>query len=787
MTTNPAVDGSPLSPAELRTGAEATTPVRRKGGLVRHGKARRFITSGWLPAALTTASAVTVLGHYGVSAKETAVFGAYLLLCVALPGMLLVRAMFPRARTPAEDLALGLALGYAAEVLAYVPARAAGMPLLVLLWPLAVYSAFLLLPRLRRHWKATPLRTTPLWWTWFLALVVMYLVGWSAFTCFRLNALTWPQAGWAHHDLPFSLSLIGELKHHMPPTMPEVAGEPLHYHWFVYAHFAASSWITGIEPMTLLFRLSVLPMLAAFVVIVAMTGRRVTGCRTGAVLAIIGTLFVATPSLYANTNGLLRWTGVLHVPWNSPTQTFGALLFAPVVLILIDLLTRPKGGAARWPLLGILLVALMGAKSTYLPILTAGLTVVTVTELLRRHRPPWPALAALGMTITCLAYAQVVLFGRVRQGTVLDPLSIGRGTWRDLIEQGARATPEPASVLGVALVYVLCWTITWCGVLGLLNRPRLLVRPPVVLMLAMAVCGAGLMLLLGSPGDLNESYFLQANYPYLAVLAGYGLIVVVRSERPPAVSLVCAAAAGMAVAYMIRAFCHVEVPLPSGKPDTDLYLPFAVLLGILVAAAAFVAGMRRRLRMWALLLTMITAVGAPAAWQARVLSHASLGANSNLVADGHPAPEQIPQGALAAGRWLRAHSRPSELIATNAHCRWGYENPCDSRHFWVSALTERRVLVEGWTYAATNLDRWRAGQPYPTFPFWDGERMRANDAVFLDPSATAVARLRERYGVRWLMVDERITRPRTGLERFASFQVRYGDYAIYGLAERPAS
>ncbi|WP_214412863.1 hypothetical protein [Sphaerisporangium fuscum] len=783
MTTNPAVDDSPLGPAEATTAA----PARREEPPAGRGKARRLITSGWPPAALTAALTVTVLARYGVSPRETAVFGAYLLLCVALPGTLLVRATFPGARTLAEDLALGLTLGYALEVLAYMPARAAGAPLLVLLWPLTVYGVFVLVPRLRRHWTARPARTAPPWWTWFLASTLMYLVGWSAFTCFRLNALTWPQAGWAHHDLPFALSLIGELKHHMPPSLPEVAGEALHYHWFVYAHYAASSWITGIEPLTLLFRLSVLPMLAALVVIVGMTGRRVTGSRAGAVLAIAGTLFVATPSLYANANGLLRWTGVLHVPWNSPTQTFGALLFAPVVLVLIDLLTRPKGGPARWALLGVLLVVLMGAKSTYLPMLAAGLSVVAVTELLRLRRPPRAALTALGMTLACLAYAQLVLFGRVRQGTVVDPLAVARGTWRDLVEQGALTTPGTASVLGVTLVYVLCWAVTWCGVLGLLSRPRLLARPPVVLMLATAASGVGLMLVLGSPGDLNQSYFLQANYPYLAVLAGYGLLVVTRRERPPAVALACAAAVGMAAAFLIRAACHVEVPLPTGRPDGDLFLPFAVLLGVLVAATALAAAARRRVPAWALLLTMVTAAGAPAAWQARVLFHSHAGADGNIVADGHPTPEQIPQGALAAGHWLRAHSRPDELVATNAHCRWGHEDPCDSRHFWVSALSERRVLVEGWTYAATNLDRWRAGQPYPILPFWDTQRIRDNDAVFLTPSAAAVARLRDSYGVRWLVVDERLTGPGAGLERFAGFQVRYGDYAIYRLPDRPAS
>ncbi|MFC4590291.1 hypothetical protein ACFO8L_29655, partial [Sphaerisporangium corydalis] len=662
---------------------------------------------------------------------------------------------------------------------------ATGHPLLTLLWPAATYTAFLLHPRLRPHLTTRPTRTTPLPWAWFLGLTVVYLTGWSAFTCFRVNALTWPEAGWAHVDTPFSLALIGELRHHMPPDVPMVAGEPLSYHWFVYAHFAASSWITGIEPATLLLRLGMLPMLVAFAVLVGVTGLRVTGSRVGAALAVAGTLFVAAPSLYAGANGLLRWTGVMHVPWNSPTQTFGALLFAPVVLVLMDLLVRPRGAPGRWVLLVVLVVAVMGAKATYLPLLAAGLVAVAAAETLRRRRAPWPAVAALGVTLACLAFAQSVLFGHARQGTTLAPLSVVRATWKELAGVGDQVGPTAGWVLGLTLVYVACWGVTWCGTLGLLARPRLLLRPPVTLMLGMTASGAGMMLLLGSPDDLNQPYFLQACYPYLAVLSAYGLLVVARRERPAPVALVCAAVAGIAVALAVRVLCDVEVPLRLGEPDVLIYLPFAVLLVVLVSAAGLLVAARRHVRFWALFVTMVMAAGTPAAWQARVLTHLRHGADSNLNAGDHPAPELIPSGALSAARWLRAHSGPDDLVATNAHCRWGYEHPCDARHFWVSALTERRVLVEGWAYTAANLDRWRPGRPYATLPFWDRDRVRAGDAVFSAPSAASVALLRERYGVRWLVADERLTRAPIG--RFARLELRYGDYAVYRLTGGPGS
>ena len=160
-----------------------------------------------------------------------------------------------------------------------------------------------------------------------------YLVVLGALKFFRSHALTWPALATSHVDMPYHLALIGELKHHMPPMGSMVAGEPLFYHWFVYAHFAAASWVTGVEPLVLLLRLAMLPMLAALVVLLAMTARRITGSPAGALLAVAGTFLMTAPNLYLGVNiGMFTWRSVQS--WTSPSQTFGALLFAPVVLLL---------------------------------------------------------------------------------------------------------------------------------------------------------------------------------------------------------------------------------------------------------------------------------------------------------------------------------------------------------------------------------------------------------------------------------------------------------------------
>ncbi|WP_433240113.1 hypothetical protein ACQPYK_33900 [Streptosporangium sp. CA-135522] len=712
-------------------------------------------------------------------------FGIYVAFGLVLPGLLLIRVLYRRRRTLVEELALGLALGYALEVLVYIVARAVGLPLLVLVWPVATYVLFAAVPRLRRRWRGGDRPGTPRWWSWSLALIIGYLIARSGIKFFKGAALTWPALGTAGPDPSFHLAMIGELKHHMPPTMPMVAGEPLFYHWFVYAHLAAASWVTGIEPLVLLFRLGMLPMVIAFVVLVGTTGRRVMGSWAGALLALLGTIFVAIPNLYIGANDSFTWGGVPDLAWTSPTQTFGALLFAAVVLLLIDLLDRRRPTAGRWLLLGILLIAVTGAKASYLPLLIAGLVMLIAVETIRR-RPPWLALIVLGMTVACFLYAQFVLFGRVRQGLVVAPFFFMRTAWQELTGLGSEVDPPMASVLGMALVCLLCWAVMWSGALGLLSRPRLLMRPAVVLMLGFGATGIGAALLLGHPGR-SQLFFLWGAYPYLAIVAIYGILVLLRRARLSLRGVLPVACAGALAAYLIPILCGVEIPLSPGQADDILYRPYIVLLIVGILVTAVLIATVGRLRTAAFVAVMCAAIGLLADGHAFVLLPGQILAKRGLheVIQPGTAPE-VPQGALTVARWLRAHSEPDDLVATNAHCLWGHENPCDSREFWVAALSERRVLVEGWAFAPTSVDRWSPGQSTQSavyLPFWDDERITLNEAAFHAPSAASIQRLRERYGVRWLFVDERRTSQGAKIGEFANLRLRSGDYALYQVPE----
>jgi hypothetical protein len=139
------------------------------------------------------------------------------------------------------------------------------------------------------------------------------------------------------------------------------------------------------------------------------------------------------------------------------------------------------------------------------------------------------------------------------------------------------------------------------------------------------------------------------------------------------------------------------------------------------------------------------------------------------------------EAQAAAARWLKDNSNPSDLIATNAHCSIRRGETCDSRHFWIAALSERTLLVEGWAYTNhANRISVATGERYSQVPFWDKDLLAVNDAVFTSPSAATVERLR-RFGVRWLFADRLAGEVSPELMQYVQLRHATADVTIYEI------
>ena len=135
----------------------------------------------------------------------------------------------------------------------------------------------------------------------------------------------------------------------------------------------------------------------------------------------------------------------------------------------------------------------------------------------------------------------------------------------------------------------------------------------------------------------------------------------------------------------------------------------------------------------------------------------------------HPPLKQLNSGRIlptmrdtvAAGRWVDAHAKADDVVATNMYCRYSrnaraHGAPCDARNFVASALTQRRTLVGGWAYADRIVaNAWTLKTAYRNAPFWDPALLAEQRVAFTHPSKAALESLYRAHHVRWIFLDLR--------------------------------
>jgi hypothetical protein len=586
--------------------------------------------------------------------------------------------------------------------------------------------------------------------------------------------------------MPYHLALIGELRHHVPPNIPYVTGVPLAYHWFFYADAAATSWATGIEPVVLLYRLSMLPMFVAFVVLTPAAARRLTGGWWTGPVAVAIALFGTIASPY-------RWTATpvfdaqtLDFTWISPTHSFGLAVFAAVLVVVLDLVHAETSLPLRYWLLVALLISLAaGAKASLLPLLIAGLVVVIAGAAIGRRRLHQSAVAALTLAAIGLGLATMLLYLGTTGGLII---GLASGAFPVARAAGGVTARGYAEVVLVSLVgwllAVVLWSFLWAGAYGLLARgPHRILDSRILLLAGIATGALGAVSIFAYQGD-SQAYFLRGAAGVLGVLTTAGIAAVLpsRASYRPLIALVGVVAvlgglAVLAVAQVGPAKIQTVTAAHLSGVMSAIVLP---VLGLLALTAMESLGLARFER------TQPVVRGAvPLLVIALVMGFSLPNVARVLVSPLQPQTNSpsVPGDGIIAARWLRDHSDLNDLVASDLHCRAlvGAANACDARHFWVSAYAERHVLVEGWAYTAPaiaiGLER-RINDR--TVPFWDPALLAANDGAFTDPSPATVGALRDEHGVRWLFADA--TRADVdGLERQATLRFRQGDFAVFEL------
>ena len=416
-----------------------------------------------------------------------------------------------------------------------------------------------------------------------------------------------------------------------------------------------------------------------------------------------------------------------------------------------------------WVLLGLLLLGNSGAKGSSLPVVALALVLAAVVLLVTQRRIPWALVVAGLLTGAAQLFATVVLYHFQTYGVAIGLFSGLSPYW----------TGSVGSVAGVFVAFFLNMLLRTAGIGPLLWLSR---GPRQWLLVAGGVAGLLCYLVLSQPGSGNQ-YFLRTGFAFAVIASGWGYVLVWERARLPRRAAV---AVGVGTAAYALVLCGIQLtyagsPPPSEGPIGPLLpmLWWSVILGWVLVLGAL--GWTLAGRRWpalhgrgaVLLLTGLLVAGAPG-----LVMDA---AKSIRVPNGGPYPSvPLPKSRVDAARWVRDHSSPDDILATNAHCLSGDLDSCDSRSFWLSAYAERSVLIEGWGFAPRQA-------AVGLTPFWDSSLMALNESAFTAPTPAVLDELRDRHGVRWLVVDRAVGRESGQLARLAEPVYDNGRIAVFHL------
>ncbi len=765
------------------------------------------------------------------------------------PGILVHRAVRGRPSTIVGDVALGAVVGLVLQLAAWAVMTALGWQRQLLWWPLPVMALFAAVPRLRGHFSLRRYeQRVP---TGAAALAVAgYVVALQGMVqSFRDFTLP-PQAMVWYQDDLWNLGNVAELMRTVSPQVAQVAGRPFNYHWFSDAHLAAMSLTTSIDPVTVVGRLWAPPMLLVIAGVALAVGQRLSGsvwvgAGAAAFFAVAPSIEIAwfapaasgassqrSPSqIVAVPLTLLAIDIVVSILRGSHRARAWVLLAAVLVACVgakSSVLPVLAGGLALAAL-----VAGVVARHRLRAVLCL-LAVTSAIVLVTRSRL---AGGGSGSRLQLLATFFSSTPWQLAHSGEVD--SFGTG-W---LIPGLEA---PGAVL-VLLLVLACYVISWLWVLlgaAALRRHDLAGW----FLLGTGLAGAGAMLVIRHPA-YSQIYFLKIAILAWQLLALWGYHQCVTSARsyaggrPALRSTLAGAALGSLLVALARwaggpapsapsvsavtsslgrsllvatlgvAFAATAVLVARrrlGRPARSLVLvglASAALSAALVVPAgqaltAFGVGQAEAdgsIAVAAVVAALFSAMPGIVPTNSRVLAAvvAVLCATAvvtqsvalSRLAPGRPSISAlVTSEEVAAARWLGTQAAPYDVIATNVHCLPTRTAPsCDARAFWVSGLTGRRVLVEGWGYTdAAQAANGRGGLGFARQPFDDPALLALNDGVFTDPTSEKASKLYS-LGVRWLFADRRAGPVSTGLAAVASPQFRSGPVTVYRLTSpRPA-
>ena len=748
----------------------------------------------WSPGVVVLAIAYLLLVRYDTPDADVVLYLVAFVASVVVPGTLVHRWLRGRPDLLVSDLALGAATGLALQLLGWFIFTGLGLSPWLWLWTVILLVPFAAVPALRRHASLRPYpRQVSVGVAWAAAALTVALLWQTSQSMFVSSPLPLRSLMWYPDDY-WHLAAAAELQRSVLPRVPQVADLSFTYHWFSNAHMGIMGTLTGIDLPVVVARLWLVPIILVLVGLSVAVMVRLTGAAWP---ALVVTAFLLTSG---SLNGI-TWLGLdgvsAFVP-HSPSQVFSLVPMLLVIHVATDIL-RGRAIGRGWLLLGLVLLFTAGSKSSVLPVLICGGLLAGLVALLRREG--WRRCAQLtgAMVVAMVVMAPLVsgssagstiqLFGIVRRFPVWQEVTgitgyeIGVNTGPVLPGLGAPGATTLLALILLAYAVQYAWLLVGFSVLSVRRDGDLTAW----FLLGTGIAGWWAMMILDVDG-VSQAYFMRGAVVAWHVLAAWGLHHI--WQKAPADRgrwwLAVWAVVGVALGWMVLDLLNSwsASAVPAGAKSPPAHTANRTLLGdLLLVLIPLLLGLvlywwlRRRGSRAAYPLLV---VGCAALVLAPVLRPMTSVAGTSRYAP--EASRTISSPEVKAARWVAENTPTGDVIATNVHClRLETKPACDARSFWVSALTERAALVEGWAYTeAAHEAAGRNNLGSRQQPFSDPETFALNEAAFTAPTKQVLDELYAR-GVRWLYADRRAGDVSPELATLADLRFQAGDASVYEL------
>jgi hypothetical protein len=536
--------------------------------------------------------------------------------------------------------------------------------------------------------------------------------------------LVWP-------DSYNAIAQVGEISNHGPTIFPFVAEAqvPLKYHWGAFSLGSFISFFGVVELVVSIFKTQFMFLGILYFGLLYLSGKAIgKSWIAGIFAAILGglTIYPTFPE-FNDQIGLAR-------PFisSSSMPQFTANIFAILAIYLVYSYKQIKiNDKVKFIILFFVTLAATlskGPVGLLVVILVLSIVILNYRQELKYNLIHLLAPSAFGFIV---GYTQVSSFdspeGKSGTSLWLNPL----GTF-ELLAEGYGLTLNSRSIAVFLILFVVSFSsLVFVSIHMYYQKTFKLFFPLVLTILA----GVGGTLLLETWG-YSQLFLLYSVIPFIGVLLASSTFYQDSEIKTDKLLLIGLGLIGQPVLF-------------------DLFSSFVAKAQVL-----------RNFGLWVLATIVVLLIAGLAArvLNQRIFTYVlitslSIGMFSGLTKFDPRAyslpehPYSISVGTAKIAKYLQDESNKNDLIATNRHCAGLEENQtCTARQFALSALSERRVLLEGWSYTTCPLS-----EPILN-KYWNENFWKLNQDFLINPNVQNWEMF-QKSGVDWLVVDS--TRPST--------------------------